>query len=90
MPNKDEEMRTRHFTEVRHAKLFKNGRNQAIRIPRDFELEGEEVLMHREGNRLIVEPISPKSFAELFAGWKPLDDGLSDNEDPAPEPIEIF
>lgn len=83
-------MRPQFLTEVRHVKLFKNGRSQAVRIPRDFELEGDEVLMHREGHRLIVEPISSRSFADLFARWKPLDDGLPDIADLAPEPVDIL
>ncbi|MCY3955527.1 MAG: AbrB/MazE/SpoVT family DNA-binding domain-containing protein [Nitrospira sp.] len=39
----------------RHVKLFKNGRNQAVRIPREFGLPGEDVLMRKEGDRLIIE-----------------------------------
>ena len=83
-------MKSQHATDVRHVKLFKNGRSQAVRIPRDFELEGDEVLMHKEGRRLIVEPISSKSFAELFAGWRSLDDHFPDIDDPAPESVDIF
>jgi Antidote-toxin recognition MazE, bacterial antitoxin len=37
----------------RHVKLFKNGRNQAVRIPREFELPGESAIMRKEGDRLI-------------------------------------
>ena len=46
----------------RHVRLFRNGANQAVRIPREFELPGNEALMHREGNRLILElvPDRPK------------------------------
>ncbi len=44
----------------RHARLFRNGSNQALRIPREFELPGDEVVIHREGNRLIVEPVVKK------------------------------
>jgi antitoxin VapB len=44
-------------TSERHVRLFRNGRNQALRIPREFELEGEEAIIHKEGDRLIVEPI---------------------------------
>jgi antitoxin VapB len=40
-------------TEDRHVRLFRNGRNQAIRIPRDLELPGEEAIIRREGARLI-------------------------------------
>ncbi|MBV8102168.1 MAG: AbrB/MazE/SpoVT family DNA-binding domain-containing protein, partial [Verrucomicrobia bacterium] len=45
----------------RRVKLFKNGRNQAVRIPREFELPGEDAIMRKEGRRLIIEPARPKS-----------------------------
>ena len=41
----------------RHASLFRSGRNQAVRIPREFEMEGTQVLMRKEGDRLILTPI---------------------------------
>ncbi len=41
----------------RHVKLFKNGRNQAVRIPREFELPGEDAIMRKEGDKLIIEPL---------------------------------
>lgn len=46
----------------RAVKLFRNGANQAVRIPKEFELPGTQALMHREGNRLILElvPDQPK------------------------------
>jgi hypothetical protein len=37
----------------RHVRLFRNGRNQAVRIPREFELEGEEAIMRKEGVSLL-------------------------------------
>ena len=39
----------------RHVKVFRNGRNQAVRIPREFEFPGEEAIMRKEGNRLIIK-----------------------------------
>ncbi len=39
----------------RHVRLFKNGRNQALRIPREFELPGNEAILRKEGNRLIID-----------------------------------
>jgi len=45
----------------RHVKLFRNGRNQAVRIPREFELPGDEAIMRREGRRLVIEPAPPRS-----------------------------
>lgn len=46
----------------RLVSLFKNGRNQAIRIPRDFELEGNEAIIRKEGNMLIIEPVRKKKL----------------------------
>ena len=43
----------------RKVKLFRNGRNQAVRIPREFELPGEEAVMRREGDRLVIELAAP-------------------------------
>ena len=44
-----------------------NGRNQAVRIPREMELPGKEVLIHREGMKLIIEPIDlPPSLLDYL------------------------
>ncbi len=45
---------------ARHVRLFRNGANQAVRIPKEFELPGTDALMHREGNRLILELVADK------------------------------
>ena len=50
----------------RHVKLFKNGRNQAVRIPREFELPGEDAIIRKEGERLIIEPAPPQSLLALL------------------------
>ncbi|MDP6568084.1 MAG: AbrB/MazE/SpoVT family DNA-binding domain-containing protein [Alphaproteobacteria bacterium] len=69
----------------RHVKLFKNGRNQAVRIPREFELPGNEAIMRKEGDRLIIEPTQPKSLLAVLATLQPLDEKFP----PIPElPIE--
>jgi antitoxin VapB len=56
------------------AKLFKSGGSQAVRLPREFRFEGqEEVLIHREGERIVLEPVRRKwsrEFLEL-AGSAP-------------------
>ena len=54
-------------TSERHVRLFRNRRNQALRIPREFELEGEEAIIHKEGDRLIVEPIRKGKLLALLA-----------------------
>jgi antitoxin VapB len=51
--------------------LFRNNRSQAVRIPVEFELPGDRVLIYREGNKLIIEPVArPTNIVELLAEWK--------------------
>jgi antitoxin VapB len=66
----------------RHVRLFKNGRNQALRIPREFELPGSEAIIRKEGDRLIVEPVKRPSLLALLATLQPLDEDFPDIEDP--------
>ena len=58
----------------RHVKLFTNGRNQAVRIPREFELPGEDAIMRKGGDRLILEPVPPRSLLSLRAALEPIDE----------------
>ncbi len=58
----------------RHVSLFRNGRNQAIRIPREFELEGTEAIIHKEGDRLIIEPVRKKSLKAILASLPSLNE----------------
>jgi len=68
----------------RHVRLFRNGRNQAVRIPREFELEGEEAIMRKEGGRLIVEPIRKGQLLSLLATLSPLDEPFPDMDEDLP------
>jgi len=52
---------------TQRAKLFANGRSQAVRLPKEFRMPGAEVLIHREGNRIILEPI--QDLARDANGW---------------------
>ncbi|HEV2132188.1 MAG TPA: AbrB/MazE/SpoVT family DNA-binding domain-containing protein [Longimicrobiaceae bacterium] len=58
----------------RRVKLFKNGRNQAVRIPREFELPGEEAILRKEGERLILEPAPSRSLLAILAALQPLEE----------------
>ena len=73
----------------RSVKLFKNGRNQAVRIPREFELPGHEAIMRREGERLIIEPVPPKSLLALLATLRPLDEEFPPISELSMDPIEL-
>ncbi|HXU29373.1 MAG TPA: AbrB/MazE/SpoVT family DNA-binding domain-containing protein [Thermoanaerobaculia bacterium] len=77
---------------ARHARLFRNGRNQALRIPRELELPGDEVVLYREGDRLVVEPVPRKRnrLSEFLATLPPTGYEIPEIEDPPIEPEEIF
>ncbi len=69
----------------RFVRLFRNGRNQALRIPREFELAGDEALLRKEGDRLIIEPVRKGRLLAVLAPLEPLDDAFPDvDEDLAP------
>jgi len=69
------------MTPVREVSLFRNGRNQALRVPREFELPGETAYMYQDGPRLIIEPHPKQTLAGLFGSWGPLDETLPDIDD---------
>lgn len=59
----------------RYARLFRNGNSQAVRIPREFEFAEKEVLIHKDGDRLILEPIKKhKNLLALLAKLEPIDE----------------
>ncbi len=62
----------------RHVRLFRNGRNQAVRIPREFELETDEAILHKDGDRLIIEPVRKGRLLALLASLEPLEEPLPD------------
>lgn len=48
------------------AKIFQNGRSQAVRLPKEFRLPGKEVRISKQGNKSILEPIE-NSWEQWFA-----------------------
>ena len=73
----------------RHVRLFRNGRNQALRIPRDLELPGRAATLRKEGPRLIVEPLAGPSLLDVLATLKPLDEEFPRISRPPVEPVEF-
>lgn len=73
----------------RRVKLFKNGRNQAVRIPREFELPGDNAIMRKEGGKLIIEPAAPQSLLALLETLEPLHEDLSPIPDPVPDTVTL-
>ena len=74
----------------RHVRLFRNGRNQAVRIPVEFELPGDEAIMHRDGDRLVIEPVRKRGLAALLKTLKPLKENFPEIDDPVPAAEKVF
>src|SRR5689334_3720860 len=84
--------RTRDRPTVARGKLFANGRSQAVRLPREFRLPGNEVLIRRDGNCLILEPIDERGWPldlweQIDALASEFDDDWQRPADPVPPPI---
>jgi antitoxin VapB len=76
--------------EQRHVRLFRNGRNQAVRIPVEFELPGDEAIMHRDGDRLVIEPVRKRGLSALLKAMKPLEERFPEIDDAVPARESIF
>ena len=74
------------MSEQRHVRLVRNGRNQAVRIPVEFELPGDEAIMHRDGDRLVIVPVRKRGLVALLKTMKPLEDAFPEIEDSVPAP----
>jgi antitoxin VapB len=85
MPNEDFRM-----SEQRHVRLFRNGRNQAVRIPVEFELPGDEAIMHRDGDRLVIEPVRKRGLVALLKSMRPIEDAFPEIDDPVPTPERVI
>jgi antitoxin VapB len=78
------------MAEQRHVKLFRNGRNQAVRIPVEFELPGDEAIMHRDGDRLVIEPVRKRGLIALLKTMRPLEERFPEIDDPVPARENVF
>jgi antitoxin VapB len=73
----------------RNVKLFKNGRNQAVRIPREFELPGEDAIMRREGDKLVIEAAPPRSLLAVLATLTSIEEDFPEIDDQPPEAVDL-
>jgi antitoxin VapB len=73
------------------ARIFQNGRSQAVRLPREFRFEGDEVLIRKEGDDVILSP-RPKSWDAFFKETPlPSPDFMPNREDlPVQEREDLF
>lgn len=76
--------------EEREIRLFRNGRNRAVRIPVEWDVFGDTVAMRRDGNRVTIDLVRPKlSLADLLDSFETLDEEWPELPDPPPDPIKF-
>jgi antitoxin VapB len=66
------------------AKLFLNGRSQAVRLPKEFRMPGKVVNISRDGNKVILEPIED-SWDQWFDAIQSAPEGLISEDREQPE-----
>lgn len=71
----------------RRVRLFRNGRSQAVRIPKEFELPGRDAVMRKDGDKLLLEPAAPKSLLATLAVLPTLEEEFPTIADKPPGPI---
>jgi antitoxin VapB len=74
---------------ARKVSLFRNGRSQALRIPKEFELPGTEATIVKDGTRLIIEPVRKKSLSAILKTLKPLEEDFPEIADLPAEPVDF-
>lgn len=71
-------------------KVFRNGRNRAVRIPREFDFPGDDVLMRKEGDTITLKPVQKMPLIDLLATLKPIEDDFGEiPELPIDQPPEL-
>ena len=65
-------------THQQRVRLFRNGRNQAVRIPKSFEMDCDEALIRKEGNKLVLEPVKKGGLLNLLMSLEAIDETFPD------------
>jgi antitoxin VapB len=73
----------------RRVKLFRNGRNQAVRIPRELELPCTDAIIRKEGDRLVIEPAPPRSLLMVLSTLEPLDEDFPPIGEPRLDLVDL-
>jgi antitoxin VapB len=71
------------------VRLFRNGANQAVRIPREFELPGTEAVMTREADAIVIRPAPPRSLLAVLKHLKPLEESFPEIHELPAEPVDL-
>jgi antitoxin VapB len=77
------------MAKLRHIKLFRKGRYQVVQILMELELPGDEAIMRRGGDRLVIEPVRRRGLVALLKSMKPLDEDFPKIADAVPPPESV-
>jgi antitoxin VapB len=70
--------------ERKRAKLFTHGGSQAVRLPKEFRFEGKEVVIRKQGDLVILEPVK----RDMAAFWAEIDRLRGDEQLERPPQLE--
>ena len=74
----------------RHVRIFKNGRSRAVRIPKELDIFGDEVVMRGEQGRVIIERPRKEALRDILARLEPIaDEEWPEIDDRPPEPVDF-
>jgi antitoxin VapB len=73
----------------RHVKLFRTDGSQAVRIPREFELTGDDAVIRKDGNRLIIESSERSSLLTVLAALTPIDEEFPPISELPLDPVDL-
>ena len=75
---------------IKVAKIFMNGRSQAVRLPKDFRFDCDEVYVRKQGDGIIISP-KKSSWDDFFDQKSAFDDDyLNEREDTTPQDRDFF
>jgi antitoxin VapB len=74
----------------KRVRLFRHGRNQAVRIPLEFDLPGDQAVMYRNDDRLVIEPVRKRGLTALLKTMKPLQKRFPEIDDAVPVRENVF
>ncbi len=74
---------------ARHVRLLQEGGRQTVEIPADLKLPGDEAVIRKEGDKLVLEPVRKPSLLALLASWEPMPYDWPEIEDLPAEPVDL-
>jgi antitoxin VapB len=72
------------------AKVFENGRSQAVRLPKEYRFDTDEVFVSREGNKVILLPKPSVTWDSFFTSGPCPDFELDRSDNAAPQARKFF